>query len=289
MQRSLGGAGGARQSAGMTLPVAPTWYGLESVDDRTWCLTEPHVHPIFSANIFLVLGRDADLVIDSGMGIAPLRPVIDGLRPDPAKPVILFTTHAHVDHIGAAHEFERRLAHPLEAGGMARPEPYTLDSADIPEKFRTLFLDAGYPPLWPMLIDALPRADYDPASYELKAAPPTVLVEDGDTVDLGDWRAEVLHLPGHSPGQIGLWHAETGTLFGADAIYDGPLIYDGPGMSVPDYADTLRRLRALPVARVYGGHDPAFGPERLHEIVDRYLTLWGPQAAAPQGARGARR
>ncbi|MEQ9039722.1 MAG: MBL fold metallo-hydrolase [Silicimonas sp.] len=258
----------------MNLPVASEWYGLESVDDRTWCLTEPHVHPIFSANIFLVLGREADLVIDSGMGIAPLRPVIDGIRPDRAKPLILFTTHAHVDHIGAAHEFETRLVHPLETEGLAHPAPYTLDSQDIPERLRALFLDAGYPPLWPLLIDAVPHADYDPRQYHLTGAAPTRLVEDGDWVDLGGWRAEVIHLPGHSPGQIGLWHAGSGTLFGADAIYDGPLIYDGPGMSVDDYARTLERIAALPIRRVYGGHDPAFGPQRCREIVKRYLSLW---------------
>jgi len=258
----------------MTLPVVSPWYGLRSVDDRTWCLTEPHVHPIFSANIFLILGRDADLVIDSGMGVAPLRPVLDGLRPDPERPLKLFTTHTHVDHIGAAHEFDTRLVHPVEADGLEAPEPYSLSSADIPEAFRTLFLDAGYPPLWPLLIDALPAAGYDPTSYALKSAPATGMLEDGDIVDLGDWQAEVIHMPGHSPGQIGLWHAPSGTLFGADAIYDGPLIFEGPGMSTEAYAETFRRLKALPVRRVFGGHDPEFGRARFDEIIDRHLALW---------------
>ena len=258
----------------MILPVASHWYEVESVDDRIVCLTEPHVHPIFSANIFLVLGRDADLVIDSGMGIAPLRPVIDANRPDPARPLILFTTHTHVDHIGAAREFETRLVHPLEAAELADPTPYSLDSADIAPGLRRLFLDAGYPPLWPLLIDALPHAGYRFSDYALHPAPATTTVEDGDIVDLGDWSAEVLHLPGHSRGQVGLWHADSGTLFDADAIYDGPLIFDGEGMSVSDYADTLRRIRALPVKRVLGGHDPVFGPLRCREIVDHYLGLW---------------
>lgn len=258
----------------VSLPVADPWYGVEQLSPRLWKLTEPHVHPIFNANIFLMLGRDKDMVIDSGMGIAPLRPVIDSLRPDPAKPLILFTTHAHVDHIGAAAEFDIRLAHPLEAEEMAAPAPYTLDSKDIPDRFRTLFAEAGYPPLWPLLVDAVPAADYDLTAYALRPAPATELVEDGAVVDLGNWQAEVLHLPGHAPGQIGLWHADSGTLFGADAIYDGPLIYDGPGMSIPDYAATLRRIRQLPVRTVHGGHDPSFGQERLTQIVDHYLSLW---------------
>jgi glyoxylase-like metal-dependent hydrolase (beta-lactamase superfamily II) len=264
----------------MSLPIASGWYHLHQLDDRTWRLMEPHVHPIFSANIFLVLGSDADLVVDSGMGIAPLRPVVEALRPGPGRPLMLFTTHAHIDHIGAAHEFEIRLAHPLEAAEMAEPTQYSLDSDDIPERFRTLFADAGYEPLWPMLIDALPHEGYDPASYRLESAPATQMVEDGDTVDLGDWVAEVIHLPGHASGQVGLWHASSGTLFGADAIYDGPLIYDGPEMDVGAYAETLRRLRALPVQRVYGGHDDPFGPDRCRAIIDQYLALWsGDQAA----------
>lgn len=259
----------------MTLPLASPWYGTARIDNRIWCLTEPHVHPIFSANIFLVLGSDADLVIDSGMGVAPLRPVIDALRPDPGKPLTLFTTHTHVDHIGAAHEFETRLVHPLETEGLARPAQWSLSSGDIPEAFRALFLDAGYPPLWPMLIDAIPARGYDPAGYGLTPAPATGTLSDGDMVSLGDWEAEVVHMPGHSPGQIGLWHAASGTLFGADAIYDGPLIFEGPGMSTMAYAETFRRLRGLPVTRVLGGHDPAFGRARFLEIIDRHLALWG--------------
>ena len=259
----------------MTLPVAQPWYAAERLDPRTWLVTEPHVHPIWSANMHLVLGRDADLLIDSGMGIAPLRPFVDTLRPDAARPLICLTTHTHVDHMGAAHEFDIRLVHPAGVAGLARPRRYSLNSDDISEGARRMFLEAGYPPLWPHLVDAVPEAGYDLSAYELRGAEATGTVADGDVLDLGDWQAEVLHLPGHAPDQVGLFHAESGTLFGADAVYDGPLIWQGPGTSVADYAATLRRLAALPVTRVHGGHDPTFGPERLRRMVAGYLALWG--------------
>ncbi len=259
----------------MSLSVAPRWYGTERLDARTWRLTEPHVHPIYAANIYLVLGKNADLLVDSGMGVAPLRPVVDALRPDPAKPLILFTTHCHVDHMGAAHEFDHVLVHPLERDELVAPAPNSLDTSGIEDAFRQIFLKAGYPPLWPLLIDALPYEGYDPGAYALKGTEPTATVTEGEVLDFGDWQAEVLHLPGHSPGQVGLWDKQSGTLFSADAIYDGPLLYEGAGTDVSAYADTLRRLRTLPVDRVLGGHEGPIGRDRCRQIADQYLKLWG--------------
>lgn len=256
------------------LPVAEMWYRAERIDHRIWLITEPHVHPIFSANMHLVLGRDSDLLIDSGMGVAPLSAFVDGLRPAPDKPLICLSTHTHVDHIGAVHEFDARLVHPIEAAELENPTPYALRTDAISDAFRTLFRDAGYPPLWPLLIDALPTADYDVDSYTLKGAAPTGLVQEGDVIDLGDWQAEIMHLPGHSAGQVGLFDHASGTLFGADAIYDGPLICEESQKSVEDYAATLRRIRDLPVKVVHGGHDPQFGKARLDEIAEHYLRLW---------------
>ncbi|TVP84014.1 MBL fold metallo-hydrolase [Thioalkalivibrio sp.] len=102
----------------------------------------------------------------------------------------------------------------------------------------------------------------------------TATVEEGSIIDLGDARFEVLHLLGHAPGQARLFEPATGLLFGADAVYDGPLIADGPGMDRAAYARTLRRLRGLPVTRVHGGHDGDFDRDRLHRIIDDHLTPW---------------
>jgi glyoxylase-like metal-dependent hydrolase (beta-lactamase superfamily II) len=101
------------------------------------------------------------------------------------------------------------------------------------------------------------------------------VVDEGDVIDLGNRHFEVLHLPGHSPGSIGLWEASTGTLFSGDSIYDGPLIDQFPGSSIADYVRTMRRLRALPVTVVHGGHEPSFGRERLVSLVDAYLERRG--------------
>jgi len=55
-------------------------------------------------------------------------------------------------------------------------------------------------------------------------AAPTKTMNEGDVVDLGDRVLQLPHLPGHSLGIIGLWHARSGVLFSRDAFYDGPLL-----------------------------------------------------------------
>ena len=91
-------------------------------------------------------------------------------------------------------------------------------------------------------------------------------------IDLGDRAFEVLHLPGHSPGSIGLWDAASGTLFSGDAVYDGPLLDEIDGSDVDDYIATMERLRELPVTIVHGGHEPSFDRRRLVEICDAYIA-----------------
>jgi len=108
-------------------------------------------------------------------------------------------------------------------------------------------------------------------SFGQKAAKVTREVDEGDVLDLGDRHFEVLHLPGHSPGSIGLWEVATGTLFSGDAVYDGPLLDQLEGSNVADYCVTMERLLGLPVDVVHGGHDPSFGRERLREIARAYL------------------
>jgi glyoxylase-like metal-dependent hydrolase (beta-lactamase superfamily II) len=117
----------------------------------------------------------------------------------------------------------------------------------------------------------MPYAGYDLSSYRVRPARVTRTVEDGDRIDLGDRSFEVLHLPGHSRGSIGLWESSTGILFSGDSVYDGPLLDELPGSDIANYVLTMRRLRELPVRVVHAGHDPSFGRDRLVALADDYL------------------
>ena len=81
-----------------------------------------------------------------------------------------------------------------------------------------------------------------------------------------------MHLPGHSPGSIGLWEPATGLLFSGDALYDGPLLDQLDGSDTEAYVRTMQRLRQLPVTVVHAGHEASFGRERLVALCDAYLA-----------------
>jgi glyoxylase-like metal-dependent hydrolase (beta-lactamase superfamily II) len=262
------------------LPVAESWFSRTPVDDSTTLLVEEHVDPLLRANIWHVRGRDRDLVIDTGLGISSARAALSDLLD---KPVLAVATHRHIDHIGGMAEFEQRLMHPASH---RRPEPEedenglrVLLPSTYPDELRDYLTNAGYP-LPPVAIDALPYAGYDPADFEAEPVDPTATLKEGDGLDIGGRAFQVLDLPGHTPDSIGLWDEHNGVLFSGDAVYDGPLLDELPESSLPDYIETMKRLRDLPVRTIHPGHEPSFGRATLLEIIDRYLA-WRDGASAP--------
>lgn len=251
----------------MLRKVADQWYALDKIDDAITLITEPHVTPWLRCNIWHIRGRDQDVVIDTGMGICSLR---DAARHLFGQRVCAVASHVHLDHVGCHHEFDECLVHSAEADGLRTSDGYfTLAEPDFdPNDFSLATL--GGERLGP-IISALPSAGYDLDNWKIQPAKVTRTLEEGDIVDLGDRHLQVLHLPGHSPGSIGLWEAATQTLFSGDAIYDGELLDNLAHSSIEDYIRTMQRLRELPARVVHGGHCGSFGRERLIELADAYL------------------
>ncbi|MGH9211701.1 MAG: MBL fold metallo-hydrolase [Acidimicrobiales bacterium] len=253
------------------LPTADPWFVRQRVDDTVTLITEPHVHRLLRCNVWHVRGRDRDLVIDTSLGLRPLRHLVDRQMDGP---VLAVATHAHGDHVGGLHEFVDRAIHRAESDDVANASDMPLDSASYPQSVLGPYMEAGYA-IPELLVDAVPSGPPIAVTVEIAATPATWLLDDGDVIDLGDRAFEVLHLPGHTPGSIGLWDAAAGVLFSGDAVYDGPLLDELGGSDIDQYLGTMRRLRDLPVTVVHGGHEASFGRERLVEICHDYLAARG--------------
>jgi hydroxyacylglutathione hydrolase len=94
------------------------------------------------------------------------------------------------------------------------------------------------------------------------------LIGDGDVLELGESRFDVIATPGHTLGHVVFHEARGGHLFSADALFSlgvGRMFEGTPG---PMWAG-LERLRALPdTTLVYCGHEYTSGNARFALSID---------------------
>ncbi len=230
-----------------------TPFSIQKLSHGVSLIRETHLCESWRCNIWHIQGRDRDLIVDTGMGLWSIAEHIAAIR---ERPVLAFCTHSHHDHAGGLFQFDNRLGHSAEA-----------EIFEHPTRANTVaeLLD-------PSVIKTPPNPRFDASMWCYPPAPLTLEVSEGDLIDLGDRVYQTLHLPGHSPGSVGLWEANSGLLFTGDALYDG-VLYDHLYHSVPEIlCESLQRLREIPVSTVHAGHYQSFDRARMHIVVDEYLS-----------------
>jgi len=223
------------------------------LSDCVTLVQETGVANFMRCNIWHVRGRDFDLVIDTGMGLDPLK---QWIVQDTNRPLKAVVTHSHFDHAGSLHEFDVRMGHKAESTILAKPTNNA-----------TVFSGA-----WTRIaiVDVKQHPDYRADTYAVKAAPLTDYIDEGDVIDLGDKAFQILHLPGHSPGSIGLWDVKSKTLFSGDALYDGELLDSLYHSDQQVYLQTLDRIESLGVQVFHAGHYPSFGQAQMSKLIAAY-------------------
>ncbi len=104
-------------------------------------------------------------------------------------------------------------------------------------------------------------------------------IDEGDVITLGSKKFEVWHTPGHTHGQLSFRHGNL--LFSADNIYrDGCVgnIDAHHGSDIPDFIESLKRIRNSDVEWLLPSHGPAFRKnlKQLDEAIarlDRYQHM----------------
>jgi glyoxylase-like metal-dependent hydrolase (beta-lactamase superfamily II) len=183
----------------------------------------------FDVNVHVVKEDGRALVVDASSGLdwPAFEPRLRAAIGD-ARVEAIYLTHLHVDHVGGAPALARMTGAPLLMHG---------DEAD-----------------------AVERGDATLTGGSLFGAPqeawPVERVKEGDRVQLGARRFEVLLVPGHSPAHTALWEAESRTLLSGDVVFDGGSFgrVDLPGGDGPDLVRSLERLCALDAIDLHPGH-----------------------------------
>ncbi|WP_018076702.1 MBL fold metallo-hydrolase [Thiobacillus denitrificans] len=107
----------------------------------------------------------------------------------------ILLTHGHLDHVGAAVELRDALGIPIV--GPQREEQFWLDA--LPQQAE-LF---GFPPA--------------------QAFSPGQWLADGDRIEVGSVRLDVLHCPGHTPGHVVFYQPEARLAFVGDVLFKGSI------------------------------------------------------------------
>lgn len=252
-------------------PIASDWFDIVEAAPGVYAFLEPQQFQ--EAVSYLIVGTRQALLFDTGLGMVPLRPLVERLT---RLPVTVLNSHTHYDHVGGNWEFDRILA--VET-------PYTRANM------------AGFPHgelATEVAADAFCRgapAGLDTAAFRTRPWSATATVRDGDRIDLGGRTLEVLHVPGHTPDATALLDRANGLLFTGDSYYDGPIWLFVPETDLDAYDHSLDRLAALAPAlrQLLPAHNSArVAPDRLAAALDAVRTVRAGRVAPAVRESGGR-
>ena len=209
------------------------WFTVAQIDAQTFAISEYRHWE--ETHCYLLCGQDKSVLIDTGLGVSNIKRVVDRLT---TLPVTVLTTHVHWDHIGGHGLFDRIAVHEAERDWITGSFPLSLEA--VKEQLTKLPC-------------AFPEA-FDLNAYRLFQGEPQILLHDGDSFDLGERTIRVLHTPGHSPGHCCFYEQERRYLYSGDLVYKGCLDAYYPSTDPLLFYQSVKRLSALDVSRVFPGH-----------------------------------
>jgi glyoxylase-like metal-dependent hydrolase (beta-lactamase superfamily II) len=224
---------------------------------------------------YLLLGEERTVLVDTGLSGTPGEVIVPylegiGLGIEDVDEVII--SHADVDHCGgnrALKEMNPGLRFSCGEADRAWVESNERITAEI------------Y--LWSEPYGFGPDEESkDWIRTELGGdSPVDVGLRGGETLRLGpDWRVEILNLPGHTPGHLGIWDAKNEAAIIIDAALETGIYDRGGNRLLPPryfdaaaYQNTVRTLRSLRPGYLLTAHYPPMRDENAIDFLDRSLDF----------------
>jgi glyoxylase-like metal-dependent hydrolase (beta-lactamase superfamily II) len=237
--------------------------GVNQITDDLWCISCPIPFDVGSVNVYLLLGEPLTLIDTGtkiGFSVDDLWALLRRTGADPESIRQLILTHRHMDHFGLGKQIQARtgcqvISSVIDGPFMADWRGLALGSRDLFRRSGTAF---GIP-------DDLFQINEKWAKEIVMAADSVAsdrLVREGDLVDAGSRRLRVIETPGHTEGLVTLLDEASGVYLANDHVLahitPNPDVYnydvDDLRSGLPDYIDSLRKVRDLPVTLVLPGH-----------------------------------
>lgn len=193
-------------------------------------------------NMYLLFDESKDcVIIDPGCYDDNERTVLsEFIAQNGLKPLKLLNTHCHLDHIFGNGYVAKKYNLKLE---------FNKNDMRVFEAFQ-LTCD-----LYGMSCDSSPQ--------------PSVFLEEGDVIEFGNSKLEILFTPGHSPGSITFFNREEKFMIAGDVLFNGSIgRTDLPGGNHESLINNIK-TKLFPLGddfKVYSGHGPVttIGFEKKH-------------------------
>lgn len=209
------------------------WFTVEKISEDTFAISEyKHWE---ETHCYLIIGEQKCVLIDTGMGISNIKEITDTLTD---KPIVAIPTHTHWDHIGGLKEFDEFYLHEIEVPWLNGEFPLSLDY------IKSLVIEIPF---------KQPKS-FNLENYTIFQGIPTMILKDGDEIDLGNRQLKVIHTPGHSPGHICLYEADREWLYTGDLVYMDKLTAFFPTSDPVAYKQSIDKIRKLDVKKILSSH-----------------------------------
>ena len=223
------------------------WFTVERIDNQTFAISEyKHWE---ETHCYLLCGQEKALLIDTGLGVSDIRKIVDSLT---GLPVLVATTHVHWDHIGGHRYFENIAVHELEKDWLSVKFPIPLQAV----KNNLTKFPCDFP------------AEFDIDTYRVFRGMPQRVLRDGDWLDLGSRKIQVVHTPGHSPGHCCFYEPGRNYLFSGDLIYKGCLYASYPTTDPQLFYHSVKRVQEYIISRILPGHHQLSIPVSLIDEIE---------------------
>lgn len=238
------------------------WFSVSKIDDNTFAINEDKHWE--ETHCYLLCGVKNALLIDTGLGVANIKKVVDSLT---LLPVLVVTTHIHWDHIGGHKYFENIAVHEAEKDWLSIKFPIPLQAV----KHNLVCKPCDFP------------LDFSIDSYQLPKISPQQILHDGDCLDLGERKITVIHTPGHSPGHCCFYEPERKYLYSDDLIYSGCLDAFYPTTDPQLFWQSVKKIQHLDVERVLPAHHQLSIPVNIINSIEKAFSQLAGEGRLEQG------
>lgn len=227
---------------------------IEEVRDRLYRIEVPLPNsPLKELNSYVIKADDRNLIIDTGFNrsvcFEAMQKGLSALNIDLSKTDFMIT-HMHADHSGLI----SRLATKTSTVYFSRIDARVFDKDNNWQAMIDYAQINGFP------ADELMKAlhNHPGFKYSPQTIPDFHLIDDGNIIEMGDYRLRCILTPGHTEGHICLYDDDKRILFSGDHIlFDiTPHIESWSYQinSLKNYMDSLDKVYNLPVNIVLPGH-----------------------------------